>query len=158
MSIVNEIFIKVPSFHKINSISKPYDLELQKKKIYHHNKRLKRECFGLKLAILNQDISMLKFLWNDNRILWNLGHVFLCLKIIIRCDWEQGLRLFLGSTTTKVIFMSINNFIDFVDCIDLIKLEFSQYETLNSQLSQKFKEFFFSKPFLIFNFFLVVAS
>lgn len=62
---------------------------------------------------------MLKFLWNDLRIYWNLGHFYICLKYMT--SWEAGLKILLGSTTSKVIFMSINtSAADFVDVVDLL--------------------------------------
>ena len=53
-------------------MSKPYSKEIQKDKIYDHFKRLKRECFALKLAILNRDVEIFKYLWSEHRLFWNL--------------------------------------------------------------------------------------
>lgn len=76
------------------------------------------------MSILNKDESMFKFLWNDLRLYWNLAHFFICLRAIIKTSWDMGLKLLLASTTSKVIFMSVNTSTnDFVDVIDLLNLQ-----------------------------------
>ena len=60
LTIVKLFFDKVPHFHKTNALSKPYSLKEQKEKVFDCAKRIKRECFGLKMAILNQDEAMFK--------------------------------------------------------------------------------------------------
>jgi hypothetical protein len=121
VNIVKLLFHQVPCFHRLNCLAKPYSLEDQKKLVFDHSKRLKRECFGLKLAILNEDEEMLKFLWNDLRIYWNLGHFYVSLKAILKREWDMGLKILLASTTSKVIFMSINtSSADFADVIDML--------------------------------------
>ena len=60
------------------------------------------------------------------RTFWNLGHLFVALKQIVKIGWERGLQLMFSSTTTKVIFMSVNSSsADFADVIDLLQIEFS---------------------------------
>jgi hypothetical protein len=55
IAIVKYIFKSVPSFHYLNALSKPYNLEEQKEKVFHQSKRINRESFSLKLSILNKD-------------------------------------------------------------------------------------------------------
>ena len=107
----------MPSFHKINCLSKPYSLDEQKKKIFDYKKRINRECFALKLAILNQDDATFKYLWNGSRLLWNFGHLLVCLSKMVRNQWDSGIKLFLGSPTSKVIFMSINDTESYVEAL-----------------------------------------
>ena len=98
-------------------MSKPYTKEEQKEKVFHFERRLKRECFGLKLTILNRDEKIFKFLWTENRILWNLGHLYYCLERIIKYEWIEGIHELFKSTTSKAIFMSINDPENFVDSL-----------------------------------------
>jgi hypothetical protein len=115
------LFEQVKGFHRLNCLSKPYPLERQKLLVFDHTKRIKRECFALKLAILNKDEDAFTFLWHDLRTYWNLAHFFVCLKAINRAGWEEGLRLLLESTTSQVIFLSVNSSCDdFVDVIDML--------------------------------------
>jgi hypothetical protein len=94
--------------------------------VFDHSRRLKRECFGLKLAIKNRDEEMFKFLWNDLRTLWNLGHFFVVTKALVKAEWDIGVRMIFASSTTKVIFMSVNSSTsDFVDVLDLLQIELS---------------------------------
>ena len=130
LNVVKVICEKVKSFHRLNCLSRPYDLETQKRIVFDHNKRLKRECFGLKLAVLNKDEEIFKYLWskNENRILWNLGHFFYLMKILVKSNWEQGLRLLVGSTTSKVLIMSVNTVKEFVDVVDLFINELENFQ------------------------------
>ncbi len=41
----------------------------------------------------------------------------LCIKFMMKCGWETGLKLLFNSPTTKVIFMSINDIESFVEVI-----------------------------------------
>ena len=124
LEVVKVLFELIPSFHKLNCLSKPYSLEAQKEKIFDHSKRLKRECFALRIAIMRKDEEMLKFLWNENKLLWNLGHFFVCLKGIMKGAWEKGLKILLVSSTSKVIFLSINTKpSDFIDVLDMLSIE-----------------------------------
>lgn len=96
--------------------------------IFDHSRRLKRECFSLKLAIKNQDEEMFKYLWSSGemRTFWNLGHFIVSLKQIVKMGWERGLQVMFSATTTKVIFMSVNtSSTDFADVIDLLQIELS---------------------------------
>jgi hypothetical protein len=58
---------------------------------------------------MNKDEPMLKYLWNDNRIFWNIGHFLVSLRNLVNNEWDAGIRLFLSATTSKVLFMSVNN-------------------------------------------------
>ena len=53
--------------HLGNTLSKFYSKEKQAKVAFDQNRRLKRECFALKLAIYNKNESMLKFLINGTQ-------------------------------------------------------------------------------------------
>ncbi len=60
------------------------------------------------------------------RTFWNLGHLFVSLKHIVKMSWERGLQIMFSATTTKVIFMSVNTSTsDFADVIDLLQIEFA---------------------------------
>lgn len=78
-SIVKYLFENVPYFHHLNAISKPYSDEKQKELIVNQNKKLKRECFGLKLSIMNKDSNTFRYLWITNSMLWNIGHFLRCI-------------------------------------------------------------------------------
>ena len=81
LEIVKHFFAVFKMIHRLNVLSKPYTKERQKKVIFDHSKRLQRECFGLKLTIINKDEECFKFLWGgDMRTFWNIGHFFICLK------------------------------------------------------------------------------
>ena len=135
-------------------MSKPYSKEIQKDKIYDHFKRLKRECFALKLAILNRDVEIFKYLWSEHRLFWNLGHFFICVKYIIKSGWQEGIKLIITSTSTKVYFMSVTNVDDFVDTVDLVRQELEDYEFINKDLAKYFQEVFDQRPYFIYNYFL----
>jgi hypothetical protein len=51
--------------HLVNVLSKPYSPKEQISRAFDHAKRIKRECFGLKLAVLNRNELMFKLLWED---------------------------------------------------------------------------------------------
>lgn len=70
---------------------------------------------------MNRDQKIFEFLWDKQQILWNLGHFIMCLKYIVTLNWDIGLKLLFGITTTKVIFMSINDPLLFVDAIHKLK-------------------------------------
>lgn len=64
-NVLQFLYENEPVFHKISILSKPYDSKIQKLKAFDHSKRLKRECFALKLSIYNQDETLFKFLWSS---------------------------------------------------------------------------------------------
>lgn len=64
VQLVQMIGEQVKGFHKVNCLSKPYNLEEQKQMVFDQKKRMKRECFALKLAIRNRDSEMFKVIWN----------------------------------------------------------------------------------------------
>lgn len=73
---------------------------------------------------MRKDEEMLKYLWNEHRLLWNLGHFFVCLKGILKGTWEKGLKILLVSSTSKVIFLSVNTQAsDFIDVLDMLAIE-----------------------------------
>ena len=76
----------------------------------------------MKLAILNQDEPMFKYLWTEEcSLLWNMGHYFVLLKLVMKYNWDIGMRILLQSTTAKVIFLSsVTNVDDFIDTIDAL--------------------------------------
>jgi hypothetical protein len=123
--MVKHFFETYKNIHRLNMLSKPYTKEKQKQVIFDHQKRLKRECFALKLTILNNDEESFKYLWGgEMRTFWNLGHLLMCLKQIIKVGWERGLTLIFSATTSKVIFMSVNTSVgDFTAVIDLLQSE-----------------------------------
>lgn len=108
LHIVKLLFHLVPSFHRLSCLSRPGS-----------EKSLNRECFGLKLAIKNYDEEMFKFLWNELRLFWNLGHFMACLRTMFANRWETGIKILFASVTTKVILISVNNTAeDFASMID----------------------------------------
>ena len=155
--IARLIFSSVPYFHKICCISKPYAVEEQKGKVFTFNKRLKRECFSLKHSILNRDLETLKFLWHENRLLWNLGHFFQCLRYIMRSNWVEGLHLLIQSTTTKVLLMSINNLDDFLETLDILNQEITYFENSRPQLITNLRSFLNASPYFIYSYFLELS-
>ena len=54
--------------------------------------------------------------------------------------------------------MSVNNFIDFVDVVDLMKLELNQYDSLNPGMGKKVRDCLYSRPYYIYCYFLEIAS
>lgn len=54
--------IKLAESLQINLFAKPYDEELEKKRDWTQKKRVRRESFGLKLAIYNKNVRALKLL------------------------------------------------------------------------------------------------
>ena len=82
-----------PNFHILNSLSKPYTKEEHKLRVFDQFKRVRRECFAVKLAIRNSDEATFKFLWNENNLFWNMGHFFVILQTLMKCNWEQGVKL-----------------------------------------------------------------
>jgi hypothetical protein len=66
------------------------------------------ECFGLELAIKNQDLHMLNFLWNDHQGIWEERHFSYIFDKILEEDWEQGLAKIFRSPTSHIIFKSLN--------------------------------------------------
>jgi hypothetical protein len=71
---------------------------------------------------MNFDEATFKFLWNENNLFWNMGHFFVLLQTLMKCNWEQGVKLLTQSTTSKVIFMSsVTSVDDFIDTVDLLR-------------------------------------
>lgn len=70
----------------------------------------------------------------------------------------MGMKILMASTTTKVIFMSINEVHDFIDCIDLIRQELIISENVNPKLGKKLKEYLCSRPYYIYAIFLEIAD
>jgi hypothetical protein len=111
-----------PNFHILNCLSKPYTKEDQKLRVFDQFKRIRRECFALKLSIRSFDEATFKFLWNENNLFWNMGHFFVLLQTLMKCNWEQGVKLLTQSTISKVIFMSsVTSVDDFIDTVDLLR-------------------------------------
>ena len=68
-------------------------------------------------------------------MLWSMSHFFVILKLMMKYGkssasngkvsnggWEQGLKLLVKSTTTKVIFtQSVTRVDDFVDTVDILR-------------------------------------
>lgn len=155
LDAVKTLFECVPLFHKLNCLSKPYSLEAQKEKVFDHSKRLKRECFALKLAILNRDDETLKYLWNEHRVLWNLGHFFVCLKAITRGAWEKGLKILLASSTSKVLFLSVNTSPeDFISIVKVFKRELEGYDAINAEFAKVIRTGFLSRQYFSLSFFV----
>lgn len=51
-------------FHLPALFSKPYTAQVQKHKKFTQQKRVKRQAFGLRIAIYNKNVNMLKLLLN----------------------------------------------------------------------------------------------
>lgn len=76
----------------------------------------------------------------------------------MKIGWETGLKILMNSTTSKVIFMSISNVPDFIDCIDLIRQELIIAETTNPKMVKKLKDHLFNRPYFIYSIFLEIAD
>lgn len=59
----------------------------------------------------------------------------LCVKFMIKCNWELGLKLIFNSPTTKVIFMSINDVESFVEVIKKFNKDISLFKIINERLT-----------------------
>ena len=156
--IVKYLFDNVKGFHKLNCLSKPYSVDHQKDIVFHQEKRIKREVFSLKLTILNRDEPLFQLLWNENILLWNLGHLIFCLTYMIKSNWESGLTLLFNSATSKVIFMSINDPYKFVDAIAKLNKEVQKCLKVNPNLTKKVKQIFCTNPYFMICYFLELAS
>jgi hypothetical protein len=66
------------------------------------------ETFALLLAINNRSESMLKFLWNDLRLLWDSFHLVYVISELASQRFVEGIRVLLRSTTTHEIYMSMH--------------------------------------------------
>ena len=107
--------------HFAGCLSKPYSAQRQAKKAFAHSKRIKRECFGLKLAIYNKNENILAFLIDGQSLsdeelccdqmaqIWNLGHILQAIKIILKVQWAQGLRRLFQLQRVKTIVKSVND-------------------------------------------------
>jgi hypothetical protein len=49
------------------------------------------ECFGIELAIRNNDLKMLKFLWNEQKCKWEAKHFAYILDRVLEEHWEEGI-------------------------------------------------------------------
>lgn len=107
---------------------------------------------------MNRDQNLFKYLWVEHMILWNLGHFVCCLNYIIQLNWEIGLKILFEQTTSKVIFMSINDPQLFVEAIFKLKAEISMLMNENPTLTKKIKEFMLIGPYFMTLFFLELAQ
>lgn len=66
----------------------------------------------------------------------------------------------MASTTSKVIFMSVNTVDDVLDTVYMLKsiCTVSDSSTANIRLIKKLKDYLFSRPYYIFCIFLELAS
>ncbi len=98
-----------------------------------------------------------------------MSHFFVILKFMMKHGksinnatgggWEQGLKLLVKSTTTKVIFtQSVTRVDDFVDTVDILRDQIKKCEEINPDLTVKFREMFLKPPFIIYNFFLRLSD
>lgn len=88
--------------------------------MFSQEKRIKVECFSLKLCVLNKNESMLEFLLDGNQNesedtinllphLWNLGHILQVIRYMVETKWLQGLNHLLRTRRVKNIFGSVND-------------------------------------------------
>ena len=156
-AILKTYWEQVKTFNKINCMAKPYSKEQQQQMTFDGVTRVKRESFCLRLAIMNHDDKIFKFLWNENRLLWNLGHFIVCIQQIIASNWESGLKLLLASTTTKVILMSVNTVADFVEVVELLKQVITELQMSNQRMAKKLREYMFTRPYFIYCIFIEIT-
>ena len=64
------------------------------------------QCFGIQIAISNQDIDMFDFLWGQKQI-WLNAHVSYILPHILR-HWPVMTQHFLMSQQSKDLFINID--------------------------------------------------
>lgn len=66
------------------------------------------ECFGIELAIKNQDIQMLKYLWSDQHTKWEERHFAYILDKVLEEHYDVGIGCIFRSKTAHVIFKGLN--------------------------------------------------
>ncbi len=57
------------------------------------------ECFGLELAVRNKDMTILKYLWNENSNIWEAKHFGYMVEKMLYEEWEQGIEFIFRSPT-----------------------------------------------------------
>lgn len=88
-----------------------------------------------------------------------MGHFFVILKCMIKSDWEQGVKLLVSSTTSKVIFMSSVTCVDdFIDSVDILRDQITKCRLVNPVLTDKFKQSLMKSPYIIYCFFLELSK
>ena len=108
---------------------------------------------------MRKDEDILKYLWNEHKLLWNLGHFFVCLKGILKGSWEQGLKILLASSTSKVIFLSVNTQpSDLIDVLDMLTIELQQYEKINFEFTKIVKSGLNARPYYLLSYFLELSN
>ena len=120
--------------HLPSCLSKPYTLQRQQEIAFSQVKRVKRESYALKLAVLNKSTPMLKFLidgaptyfvaagsgLNQLSQVWNLGHIAQCLRYMIRDDWLEGIACLFRLRRVKQVVQSVNDPKSFLDMLNAL--------------------------------------
>lgn len=68
----------------------------------------KIECFGIELAIKNQDLAMLNYLWSEQHTKWEERHFSFVLDKILEEQYDIGMGAVFRSKTSKTIFKGLN--------------------------------------------------
>lgn len=100
------IALRNPPPTNLTEYIKPLD-EKQSSK-YYYPVDPKVQSFGLELAINNKDLDMLTYLWDDLRLIWDSAHLGYLINYLLDLGWQLGLNWLLGSTTSHILFNSLN--------------------------------------------------
>lgn len=77
------------------------------------------------------------------------------MKLIIKTGWEQGVKLLLSLTLSKVVFLStVLSVDDFLDVIDLMRDTIDKCMQLNPVLTEKLRGYLISQPYSLYSFFI----
>ena len=97
--------------------SKPYDETAEVTKAWTSKKRVKRESFALKLAIINRNEKMLKILVEETKgelfYSWNLGHIVEAIRYMIKYEWLEGLEKLFMMSKVEMLFSTLNDHMNF---------------------------------------------
>lgn len=66
------------------------------------------ECFVLLLAIHNQDLAMLKYLWEEHAYIWDNFHLCYVIEWLARNGFVEGIKAIIKSEKAQDIFLGMN--------------------------------------------------
>lgn len=99
-----EYFTKDLECHLRVSLRSPPILNFSKMQ---ESSPVQAESFSMLLAIDKQSNELIKFIWNDLRLLWDSFHLEYIIEEMSNVKYLEGIKLLLKSNTSHEIYMGM---------------------------------------------------